>query len=158
MTLSLFSLWQGQIASATAQSLTAHHLLSRCRALAHHSMDQGLLLRTCTVTGHSTAMIEYWPRAHEMGHSLHCSSADARKAVTSRVICTKKMAPVIGEVSQPDTPIQRGAMQPNWWQHLSSVAAACALAALLTAGGPCSPAEARARLTQVTTVHCSDTL
>ena len=93
-----------------------------------------------------------------MGHSLHCSSADARKAVTSRVICTKKMAPVIEEVSQPDTPIQRGAMQPNWWQHLSSVAAACALAALLTAGGPCSPAEARARLTQVTTVHCSDTL
>ena len=55
--------------------------------------------------------------------------------------------------SQPDVVVQRGTMRLNWWQHFTGVAAACALAALLTAGGPCSPAEARARLTQVDSIQ-----
>ena len=49
----------------------------------------------------------------------------------------------------PRAAAQHGADQPSWWQHMTDLAAACAIASLLVAGGPCSPAEARPRLTQV---------
>ncbi len=103
------------------------------------------------------------PPGHEhqsmrTGHSPPYTSVDACEGITCRAISTQKKTLVTERVSQPDIIVQQGAMQPNWWQHLSSIAAGCAMAALLTAGGPCSPAEARARLTQVNSIQSSDTL
>ena len=57
--------------------------------------------------------------------------------------------PSAKEPRLPLAAAQHGADQPSWWQHVNNIAAACAIASLLVAGGPCSPAEARARLTQV---------
>ena len=62
MTLSLFSFWQGQITSASVQSLLDQQLQMKCKALALHSMYQGFPWRTCHVTGHCMAMAEYWLR------------------------------------------------------------------------------------------------
>lgn len=90
---------------------------------------------------------------HRMGRgtSLQCTFTDACRDVTSRASQSRRQAPVTEGLPQHYISEQRGALQPDWWQRLSRIAAACAVAALLTAGGPCSPAEARARLTQVST-------
>ena len=62
---------------------------------------------------------------------------------------SRDLKPSAKELRLPPTAAQHGADQPSWWQHVTNIAAACAIASLLVAGGPCSPAEARARLTQV---------
>ena len=92
-----------------------------------------------------------WHESHslERGDSLQCNLLDAWGRVTCRALCSKYQAAIIEGSPQQGSPLQTGGIWPDWWQGLNSMAAACAVAALLMAGGPCSPAEARARLTQV---------
>lgn len=85
------------------------------------------------------------------GNSLPCHATEASRGVTSRASQSQHWALRTDGVPQHCVVVQRGAIQPGWWQRLSSTAGVCAVAALLAAGGPCSPAEARARLTQVST-------
>ena len=79
---------------------------------------------------------------HSMGRgrSLQGNPLEACRGGTHRVSSSQHQGMVTEGGVQQDISEQRGAIQPYWWQRLSSVAAACAVAALLTAGGPCSPA------------------
>jgi hypothetical protein len=57
--------------------------------------------------------------------------------------------PCAKEPRLPCAATQHDADQPSWWHVVRSIVASCAIASVFVAGGPCSRAEARARLTQV---------
>ena len=91
-------------------------------------------------------------RNMERGSGMPCNPLDAHSNISSRASHSKPQTAVTAaSVLQQGVPIQQVATQPQWWHRLNSIAAACTMAALLTAGGPCNLAEARARLTQVNT-------
>ena len=94
----------------------------------------------------------------DRGRSLQGNPPETCIGGTCSAFFPQHQATVAGASVQQDISNQRGAMQPYWWQRLSSIAAACAVAALLTAEAPCNPAEARARLTQVKSDHCFEAL
>lgn len=131
-------------------------MLETCEVPARHDSTLGRSHKHSLTISQGSHHAQRPPRqdCHSMGRgrSLQGNPLEACRGGTHRVSSPQHQAIVTeGSVHQKNSE-QRGAGQPYWWQRLSSVAAACAVAALLTASGPCSPAEARARLTQVDSI------
>ncbi len=91
--------------------------------------------------------------AHRRSSLQHAFSDTSRCAI-SKAPCSQHQEDLAGKHPLQAARVQQEPIWLDWWQHLKSRAIACAVAALLTAGGSCSPAEARARLTQVNRACC----
>ena len=85
--------------------------------------------------------------------SLQHAPPDTSRCAVSRAPCSQHQKDLAEKHLLQAARVQNEPVWLDWWQHLQSGATACAVAALLTAGGPSSPAEARARLTQVSKAY-----
>ena len=89
------------------------------------------------------------PRRSSLQHAL----PDTSRCAASRAPCSQHQEDLAGKHPLQAARVQQEPIWLDWWQYLKSRATVCAVAALLTAGGPGSPAEARARLTQVSKAY-----